>query len=84
MPTESYEPVTVGAVFRPGLIYPSWFLWHGRRYLVQAVTLRWQTREGRARTLHVAVTDGTTSYELTLNQETLTWCLNVVETSGSM
>jgi len=73
------EPIAVGAVFDRGRIRPAWFLWQGRRYDRCQVTLRWQTREGTAPILHLAVAAGGATFELTLNQQTLAWRLAAVD-----
>ncbi len=82
MGTEIKEPIQVGAVFDRGVVSPRWFLWGGRRYSVARVTMRWQTREGAETILHLGVTDGTSLFELTLNQKTLAWRLASVEAEG--
>ncbi len=82
METEICEPVRVGAVFDRGVVSPRWFLWGGRRYPLQKVTMRWQTCEGAETILHLGVTDGTNLFELTFNQKTLAWKLASVESEG--
>ncbi len=79
METRIEEPVQVGVVFEGGVVCPRWFLWGGRRYNVQKVTMRWQTQEGQAPILHLGVTDGANLFELTFNQKTLAWRLASVE-----
>ena len=82
MATSLHEPIKIGVVFAQGVVRPAWFIWHGRRHDVQDVTLRWQTHEGTTPILHLNVTDGATSFELTCNQQTLAWQLVAVETDG--
>ncbi len=82
MDTRVEEPVTVGVVFSPGGVKPVWFMWQRRRYEIREVTMRWQTRQGTAPILHLGVTDGATLFELTCNQQTLTWRLAAVQASG--
>ncbi len=54
---------------------PTSLLWRGRRYVITKVGLHHITREGRT-LLHIfSVTDGTTSFKLELNSETLSWKL---------
>ena len=79
MATALQDPVTVGAVFRGGQVHPQWFLRRGRRYTVQAVTLRWQTREGSAVLLHLSVTDGANDFELVFDPQRLAWRVEAVE-----
>ena len=78
------QPIKAGVVFNRGAIKPAWFIWSGRRYDVREVTQRWQTTEGRAMILHLGVTDGANLFELTFNQETLTWRLASIEAAGSL
>jgi len=77
------ELIAVGVVFDRGRVTPAWFQWAGRRYSGCRVTMRWQTREGSALVLHLAVTtDNATCFELTFNQQTLTWRLAAVDEGG--
>ena len=83
MATAIDEPVKVGAVFEHSQVKPSWFIWGQRRYVVQEVTQRWQTKEGQAPILHLGVSDGASCFELAFNQQTLIWYLASVEAHGS-
>ena len=83
MGTSLNEPIKVGAIFHQGTVRPAWFLWHGRRYDVHEVTMTWHTSAGRARILHLGVTDGANGFELALNQETLIWRLMAAEPAES-
>lgn len=80
MGTHINEPIHIAVVFSHGAVKPAWFLWQGRRHDVREVTMRWQTRDGRDPILHLGVTDGANDFELTLNQQTLTW--RVVSVAG--
>lgn len=54
---------------------PMSMLWRERQYIIIKVGLHHTTREGRT-LLHIfSVTDGTTSFKLELNSETLSWKL---------
>lgn len=54
---------------------PTSLYWRGRRYVITKVGLHHITREGRTM-LHIfSVTDGTTSFKLEFNSETLSWKL---------
>ncbi len=79
MTTFINEPIQVGAVFRRGIVQPSWFIWGSRRIEVRDVTMRWTTQEGQTTILHLGVTDGTSLFELRLNQRALTWSLAGVQ-----
>lgn len=86
MSTVINESVIVGVVFgatprsAAGTVKPVWFIWRQRRYPVQDITLRWQTREGSDTILHLGVSDRANVFELALNQQTLIWRLIRVET----
>lgn len=76
------EPISTGVVFQTGRVRPVWFLWRSRRYDLQAVTLSWRRKEGRATILHLSVTDGATGFELAFNQDTLAWRLISADVDG--
>lgn len=69
------ESIEVGASFRKNGVLPRWFVWQGRKYCVQQTTYIWRERLGEALLMYFAVTDGATSFELSLNQHTLIWTL---------
>ena len=69
------EQVEVGAVFAKNRIKPKWFVWNGRKIEVKEVTYAWKAREGEAVIQYFAVTNGATSFELSLNQKTMCWTL---------
>lgn len=70
------ESIDVGAVFGKNSIKPKWFVWNGRKHDIKEVTYAWKGREGDAVIQYFAVTDGATSFELSLNQKTMQWVLN--------
>ncbi len=72
------EPVDVGAVFSRNRIRPKWFIWNSRRYQIKETTYTWRDKQGQAKIIHFSVTDGATLFELSLNQNTLSWCLEQV------
>jgi hypothetical protein len=72
------DQVAVQALFEKGGLRPLAFLWEGRRYPVEQVRFRWQTREGRA-TLHFfALVAGGQACELSFHSEALTWKLEKI------
>ena len=83
---EIEEPIAVQALFEEGGparggaqgLKPLAFLWRGRRYPVEQVRFRWQTRDGRA-TLHffALVADGQ-ACELSFRNDDLTWRLEKI------
>jgi hypothetical protein len=77
--TDIGETVTVGAVFDPEhIVVPKWFVWNGRKHVIERVTFTWKVQDGRTAFHHFAVTDGTNLYELTYNAATLQWKLMTV------
>jgi hypothetical protein len=55
--------------------HPWCMVWRGRRYVIKTVGLHHTVREGRT-LLHVfTVSDGTSSFRLTFNTESLQWRL---------
>ena len=73
------EPVEVGAVFGKNRIRPKWFFWRNRRYMIKETTFVWNDSEGEAKMVRFSVTDGSTMFELSLNQKTLAWRLERTE-----
>jgi hypothetical protein len=69
------EPIDVGAVFGKNKIKPKWFVWQNRKYDIKEVTCAWKAREGEAVVQYFAVTNGATSFEISLNQKTMSWRL---------
>ncbi len=69
------ETIEVGAVFGKANIRPKWFLWSGRKIDVKEISYSWKAREGDAVIQYFAVTDGATSFEISLNQKTMSWTL---------
>ena len=72
------EPVDVGVIFSRNRIRPKWFIWNNRKYQIKEITYTWRGKQGRAKIIHFPVTDGATLFELYLNQDTLSWCLEQV------
>lgn len=69
------ESIEVGAAFRKSGVLPRWFVWQGRKYPVQQITYMWRERLGEALLSYFTVTDGATSFEISLNHLTLSWTL---------
>ena len=78
MATEIHETVKVMAVFDKGP-RPVKFRWKDRVYRVKEITYTWRTREGSAPITHFTVTDGSTLFELSYNQESMKWALERVD-----
>lgn len=72
---EIQEPIFVGAVFTNSKIKPRWFIWKGRKYLVQEITFTWKDRQGEAPLVYFSLSDGTNIFEICFNQKTLNWHL---------
>ncbi len=78
MAEEIREPVKVMAIFDKG-VRPVKFKWRGRVYPVKDVTHSWSSRDGKARLMHFAVTDGNALYELSYDPSSSLWLLEGVE-----
>ena len=78
-PTVIDEPVSVGAVFREGKIYPRWFLWKGHRVEIQKTLTSWRVQDWLNVHLHFAVTNGASQFELSLDLMHLHWKLEASE-----
>ena len=63
----------------PYKLKPVRFKWNGRLMEVTEVTYQWQTHEGADRLYHFAVTDGSSTYELSFNSASLVWNVEGVE-----
>ncbi len=72
------ERVDVEAVFSRNRIRPKWFIWNSRKYQIKEITYTWRDKKGQAGIIHFSVTDGATLFELSLNQNSLSWCLEQV------
>lgn len=72
------ECIRVGAAFDNRKVVPMWFLWRNRYYKVKSVNHTWRTNQGAAGLCHYSVTDGTNTYELRFNTNTLEWTLGKV------
>jgi len=77
-PTNIDKIIKVGAVFKGGTIIPRWFDYNNRRYEIKEVNYQWDDWEGQEKLLLFAVSDGTNSYELSLNLKRIIWKLEKV------
>lgn len=82
MYTKVDEPVEVVARFRSGKIEPIAFRWQGRTISGLELAMMHRLTEGRSTLFVCAVSDGSTSYELSLNNETLEWRLRQLWVEG--
>ncbi len=74
------EKVVVGAVFGSGSrVQPAWFIWKGQKFRVKETTYSWMEKRGSAMLHHFAVTDGADLYELVLDNISLSWKLERIE-----
>jgi hypothetical protein len=74
------ENISVIASFGlPYKLRPVRFRWNGRLMDIKEITYQWQTREGSQRLYHFAVTDGSSTYELSFNSALLVWNVEGVE-----
>lgn len=81
METRIEEKIKTGVVFGGDRkMKPVWFVWAGRKYIVEEVTFNWQSRRGRTVVQHFAVKCGADLHELSYDTESLVWTLAVVQT----
>ena len=77
------ESISVVASFGlPYKLKPVRFRWNGRLMDIKEVTYQWQTREGSDRLYHFAVTDGSSTYELSFNSASLVWNVEGVDSAS--
>lgn len=62
--------------------YPWAFMWRNRQYRITDVGLHHTVREGKVLYHIFSVTDGTSSFKLKLDTETLGWRLVEIETQN--
>jgi len=76
MITDLDEAVKVGVVFDKGqAVFPRWFVWHARKYIIRRVTFSWKVKEGIYCNYHFSVTDGVNLFELCYQPHALVWKL---------
>jgi hypothetical protein len=69
-----HDPVVVGAIFGHGTkVSPAWFLFGGQKIKVSCVNHVWIERQGLATLHHFSVSDGSDTFHLVMNSETLSW-----------
>jgi len=78
MSTEIREPIKVVAVFDCGM-RPVKFKWQGRVYPVKEITHTWSSRDGLALSVHFAVSDGATLFEIAYDTVSMRWTLEGVD-----
>lgn len=76
--------VKVAVVFESGHLRPVWFVPDtsrsaGDRIMVSKVNLVWESREGLAKVISIAVTAAGNDYILTFNTDDFTWTVHVSE-----
>jgi hypothetical protein len=77
-----HDPVVVGAIFGHGTkVSPAWFLFGGRKIKVDRVHHIWEERVGLATLYHFSVSDGSDTFHLVMNNETLSWYMEGVNLS---
>ncbi|OHB93450.1 MAG: hypothetical protein A2Z58_01060 [Planctomycetes bacterium RIFCSPHIGHO2_12_42_15] len=84
MITEINEAIKVGAIFGDNKkkLKPVWFIWGGKKYLIQEITYIWTERLGKAVIHHFMVADGANLFSISYNTDTLVWTLHSIETVG--
>ncbi|HBU70061.1 MAG TPA: hypothetical protein DEE98_06705 [Elusimicrobia bacterium] len=69
------EIIDVAAVFKKNSVNPRWFVWKNRKYEIKEVSYIWNSRAGEKDLACFAVSDGATSFELSLDKNSLVWRL---------
>lgn len=77
------DPIDVEARFTARGMRPLWFVWQGRRHLIQQVTCAWIERDGQLVHRGFSVTDGEGCYELRFDVRALAWELTRVAWPGA-
>lgn len=72
------DPVEVLVLFREDKAIPYAFIWNNRKVKVKDINLVHESRDGRAKLVHFAVSDHANAYKLTFNTDTLKWRLEDV------
>lgn len=78
MSMEIREPIKVMAVFDCD-IRPVKFKWHGRVYPIKEITHTWSSRDGSVRSIHFAVSDGATLFDIAYDTVSMRWTLEGVD-----
>jgi len=84
MITEINEAIKVGAIFGDNKkkLKPVWFIWGGKKYLIQEITYIWTERLEKDVIHHFMVADGANLFSISYNTDTLVWTLHSIETVG--
>ena len=83
MHTETcHDPIDVEARFGQRGMRPLWFVWQGKRRIIQEVTGAWSERDGALLHRCFAVSDGEAVYELAFDARALRWWLTKVSLDG--
>ncbi len=83
LPGESFaheQPIEVGVVFKKGKMFPRWFVWNDRKYVIQQITYQWCDRRGEETLHQFTVSDGVNVYQIYFNSRYLVWRLDKVVT----
>ena len=77
------ETIKVKAIFSAGKLKPEAFMWRRRVYTVKEISGAYDSRLGRSRQLHYAVSCGSDDvFEIRLDMESMEWRLDRVHTPG--
>ena len=68
--------VGVDVSFWGSKMFPTRFVWGGRRHEIKRVTMKFERKDGGKRYLCFAVDTGQMMAELAMNREDLSWRLN--------
>jgi len=76
------DPIEVEVHFGQHGMRPRWFVWQGRRRLIQAITCTWNERDGMLVHRCFSVRDGQALYELRFDARALRWFLTKIALAG--
>ena len=69
------EVISTAGVYRGSMFLPKKFLWRGKVYLIETITLISDTRDGQVRKRIYSVLCNKTLYRILFNRETEKWTL---------
>lgn len=76
------DPVEVLVLFREDRPIPYAFIWKNRKVKVKAINLVHESRDGRSKIVHFAVSDDANAYKLKFNTDTMKWRLEETYSDG--
>ncbi len=80
LPHESHheKSIEVGVIFKNGKLYPRWFIWQSRKYIIKEVTYEWKDKKGDEILHCFSVSDGANLYHIHFNHKWVHWRLKKI------